>query len=203
MKLYYSRGSCSLSPDIALREAGLPVELVKVDLRTKRTETDEDFLAINSKGYVPTLELDDGQRLTEGPAILQYVADKVPASGLAPAAGTLERYRMLEWLNFITSELHKQFSPLFDPSVDDARKARQREKVEGRLAWLSQQLGERDYLMANKFSVVDAYLFTVLSWSRHVGIDVSKWPNLARYLDRVAARPKVQEAMRAEGLLKS
>lgn len=203
MKLYYSPGACSLSPHIVLREAGIPVELVKVDLRSKRTDSGQDFKSINSKGYVPTIELEDGQRLTEGPAIVQYIADKVPARGLAPAAGTLDRYRLQEWLNFISTELHKQFSPLFDPASDDALKARQRERLQGRLAWVAQQLAGRDYVMGANFTVADAYLFTVLNWSGHVGIDLAQWPVLAAYVARVAARPKVREAMQAEGLLRS
>lgn len=203
MKLYYSPGACSLSPHIVLREAGLPVELVKVDLRTKRTENGEDYRTINSKGYVPAIELDDGQRLTEGPAIIQYVADRVPARKLAPPAGTLERYRLVEWVNFISAEVHKQYSMLFDPSADDALKARVRERIGGRLSWIVQQIGSRDYLMGPDFSVADAYLFTILSWSKLVGIDINQWPALATYVGRIAARPKVHEAMQAEGLLKA
>ena len=202
MKLYYSPGASSLSPHIVLREAGVPVELVKVDLRSKRTEAGQDFRTINSKGYVPTIELEDGQRLTEGPAIVQYIADKVPTRGLAPATGTLDRYRLHEWLNFISSELHKQYSPLFDAAADDALKARQRERIEGRLGWIAPQLGTRDYLLGNNFTVADAYLFTVLNWSAHAGINLAQWPVLATYVARVAARPKVREAMQAEGLLK-
>src|SRR5450631_3791183 len=141
MKLYYSPGACSLSPHIVLREAGLPVSLVKVDLRGKQTADGIDFRTVNSKGYVPVLELDDGQRLTEGPAIVQYIADKVPSAGLVPPAGTLERYRVQEWLSFISTELHKQYSPLFDPASDDALKTRQRERLATRMAWVAQQLG--------------------------------------------------------------
>ena len=201
MKLYHSPGACSLSPHIVLREAGLPVELVRVDLKTKQIEGGADFKAINGKGQVPTLELEDGQRLTEGPVIVQYIADRVPASGLAPAAGTMERYRMQEWLNFISTELHKQFSPLFDPACEDSLKARQIERLGTRLDWVCKQLGNRDYLMCGHFTVADAYLYTVLSWSRHVGIDLAKWPTLSAYSDRVAQRPHVREALRAEGLL--
>jgi glutathione S-transferase len=203
MKLYYSPGACSLSPHIVLREAGLPVELVKVDLRSKRMSGDADFRSVNGKGYVPVLELDDGQRLTEGPAIVQYIADQAPASGLAPAAGSFERYRLQEWLNFISTELHKQFSPLFDAASDDAVKARQRERIGGRLAWIAQHLASRDYLMGAAFTAADAYLFTVLRWSQHVGLDLDQWPALTAYVARVGARPKVREALQAEGLLRS
>jgi len=203
LKLYYSPGVCSLSPHIVLREAGLPVELVKVDLRSKRTASGEDYKSVNGKGYVPTLELDDGRRLTEGPAIVQYVADQVPARRLAPEAGTFDRYRLQEWLNFISTELHKQFSPLFDPASDDALKQRQRERLRGRLSWVAQQLAGHDYLMGANFTVADAYLFTVLNWTPHVGIDLTQWPALGAYVQRIATRPKVREALQAEGLLKS
>ncbi len=201
MKLYYSPGACSLSPHIVMREAGIPVQLVKVDTSARKTEDGADFKAINSKGYVPTLELPDGQRLTEGPAIVQYLADQVPASRLAPANGTIERVRLQEWLNFITSELHKQFSPLFDSRSEDGLKARLIEKIGGRFDWISKQLGNRDYLMGTAFTVADAYLFTVLSWTRHVGIDLAKWPLLSAYTARVAQRPQVREALKAEGLM--
>lgn len=200
MKLYYSPGACSLSPHIVLREAGLPAEIVKVDLKAKKTEEGDDYTRINPKGYVPALELDDGQVLTEGPAIVQYLADKAPASGLAPANGTMERYRLQEWLNFITSEIHKQFSPLFDPTASDEIKQRQRDKLAGRFDWLDQELKGKDYLMGRQFTVADAYLFTTLNWCQWTGIELAKWPVLADYVKRVAARPKVQEALRAEGL---
>jgi glutathione S-transferase len=202
MKLYYSPGACSLSPHIVMREAGIPVQLVKVDLQTKKTEDGADFRTINSKGYVPALELPDGQRLTEGPAIVQYLADQAPTRGLLPAGGTVERYRVQEWLNFISTELHKQFSPLFDPASEPTLKARQAERLGTRFDWLTKQLGSRDYLMGNAFTVADAYLFTVLSWTGHVGIDLAKWPVLAAYSARVAGRPQVREALKAEGLLK-
>ena len=201
MKLYYSPGACSLSPHIVMREAGIPVQLVKVDLQTKKTEDGTDFRVINSKGYVPTLELPDGQRLTEGSAIVQYLADQAPARGLAPGSGTIERYRLQEWLNFISTELHKQYSPLFDAACEDSLKARQVQRISGRLDWITRQLGGRDYLMGNTFTAADAYMFTVLSWSKHVGIDVGKWPVVATYLARVGQRPQVREALRAEGLL--
>ena len=202
MKLYYSPGACSLSPHIVMREAGIPVQLVKVDLAAKKTEDGTDFRTINGKGYVPTLELPDGQRLTEGPAIVQYLADQAPTRGLAPAAGTIERYRLQEWLNFISTELHKQFSPLFDPACESSLKARQIERIGNRLDWITKQLGNREYLMGSHFTVADAYLFTVLSWCGHLGIDLAKWPALSAYVARVRERPQVREALRAEGLLK-
>lgn len=201
MKLYYSPGACSLSPHIVMREAGIPVQLVKVDLQARKTEDGTDFKPINSKGYVPTLELPDGQRLTEGPAIVQYLADQVPTRGLAPAAGTMERYRLQEWLNFITSELHKQFSPLFDSASESTLKARLAAKIGTRLDWVSGQLGNRDYLMGAAFTVADAYFYTMLAWCRHVGIDLAKWPALTAYKARVEQRPQVREALKAEGLL--
>ena len=200
MKLYYSAGACSLSPHIVMREAGIPVQLVKVDLQTKKTEEGTDFRLINSKGYVPTLELPDGQRLTEGAAIVQYLADQAPTRGLAPASGTIERYRLQEWLNFISTELHKQFTPLFDAACEASLKARQSERIGGRLDWVSKQIGRHDYVMGSTFTAVDAYLYTVLSWSKHVGIDLAKWPVLAAYMTRVGQRPQVREALRAEGL---
>ncbi len=201
MKLYYSPGACSLSPHIVMREAGIPVQLVKVDLSAKKTEDGSDFKTINSKGYVPTLELPDGQRLTEGPAIVQYLADQVPARGLAPGNGTIERSRLQEWLNFISAELHKQFSPLFDPASEGSLKARLIEKIGGRFDWVVKQLGGRDYLMGSTFTAADAYFYTMLSWCRNVGIDLSKWPALTAYKARVEQRPQVREALKAEGLL--
>lgn len=202
MKLYYSPGACSLSPHIVAREAGLPLSLVRVDTKSRKTAAGDEYLAINGKGYVPLLELDDGTRLSEGPAIVQYLADRAPASKLAPPNGTLPRYQLQEWLNFITSELHKQFSPLFDPSHSDEVKARFRAKIAGRLDWIAPQLGDRDYLTGDEFTVADAYLFTVLNWTQWTGIDLGRWPVLERYVARVAARPQVQEALKAEGLLK-
>jgi len=201
MKLYYAPGACSLSPHIVLCEAGLPVELIKVDLGSKRTADGADFRKINGKGYVPAIELENGQYLTEGPAIVQYIADKVPERRLIPAAGTLERYRAIEWLNFISTELHKQYSPLFDSTLDAGLRTRQRERVQNRLEWVAGQLGANPYLMGKDFTVADAYLFTVLSWNGHVGIDLAKWPTLATYQARVGARTNVRTAMRAEGLL--
>jgi glutathione S-transferase len=201
MKLYFSPSACSLSPHIALREAGLPFTAIKVDLRSKAMDGGGDLRQINDKGYVPTLQLDDGSILTEGPAIVQYIADQVPASGLAPANGTLARYRLQEWLNFISTELHKQFSPLFNPDTPDEVKEAQRKKLAGRFDWIVGKLGDQTFLTGDGFTVADAYLFTVLNWTKFVGMDLAQWPALAGYVARVAARPKVQEALRAEGLL--
>ena len=201
-KLYYSPGACSLSPHIVLREAGLPFSLVLASTKTKKLADGSDYLAINSKGYVPLLELDDGQRLSEGPAIVQYIADQAPATGLAPAAGTMARYRLMEWLNFITSELHKGFSPLFTPGMPDEAKAMAQKKLGERLAWVDGQLAGKDYLMGDTFTVADAYLFTVAGWGKYVGVDIGGLQNLAAYMGRVAARPAVHDALKAEGLLK-
>ena len=201
-KLYYSPGACSLSPHIALREAGLPFDLALASTKTKKLADGSDFYAINSKGYVPVLELADGQRLTEGPVIVQYIADQAPASGLAPAAGTMERYRLMEWLNFITTELHKGFSPLFNPAMPEEGKAVARTKLTERFTWLNGQLEGHEYLMGSTFTVADGYLFTVLNWPRMVGVDLSALTNLTAFSARVAARPAVQAALKAEGLLK-
>ena len=202
MKLYFAPGACSLSPRIALLEAGLPFTTQKVDTKTKQLDGGGDFWAINSKGYVPTLELDNGQVLTEGPAIVQYIADQNPESGLAPKAGTMERYRLQEWLNFITSEIHKGFSPLFDPTLSPEVKQVFKDKLGKRFDWLTTQLTGKQYLMGDVFTVADGYLFTVLNWCQWVGIDLAKWPLLKDYQSRVSARPKVQEALKAEGLIK-
>jgi glutathione S-transferase len=202
MKLYYSPGACSLSPHIVARELGLPVELKKVNNKDKTFDGGGDFRKVNGKGYVPALELDNGQVLTEGPAIVQYLADQKPEAGLAPKAGSFERYKLQEWLNFITSELHKAFSPLFRPNTPEDYKPVAKENIGNRLQWLDQQLAGKDYLMGKTFTVADAYLFVVVGWSKHVGIDTSKYPNLSAYLARVGARPKVQEALKAEGLTK-
>ena len=202
MKLYYSPGACSLSPHIALREAGIDAELVKVDTQTHTLADGSDYYAVNGKGYVPTLELDDGDRLTEGPAIVQYIADRNPGASLAPPVGTLERYRLQEWLNFVTSELHKQFSPLFAADTPADYRAIARQRIVKRFDWLAAELADRDYLLGDRFTVADGYLFTILNWTKFVGIDLARWPVLAAYQSRVAARPKVREAMIAEGLLK-
>ncbi len=202
MKLYYSPGACSLSPHIALREAGLSFDMQKVDLNSKQMAGGEDFTAVNAKGYVPALALDDGQMLTEGPAIVQYIADQKPESGLAPKAGTLERYRLMEWLNFIASELHKTFAPLFHPEVAAEWRQAARDRIAQRLDIVEKHLQGKDYLMGKQFTVADGYLFTVLNWSKFVAFDLGKWPLVQAYLARVAARPKVQEALKAEGLVK-
>jgi glutathione S-transferase len=201
MKLYYAPGVCSMSPHIVAREAGIPLTLVRVDNKNKKTETGEDYRAINPKGYVPLLELDNGERLTEGPAIVQYLADLAPAARLAPSNGTFERYRLQEWLNFITSEIHKQFSPLFDPTMPEEAKDKFRAKLATRFDWLVTQLQGREYLMG-AFSAADAYLFAVLGWTKFTGPDLARWPVLQEYMTRITARPHVQEALRAEGLLK-
>jgi glutathione S-transferase len=201
-KLYYSPGACSLSPHIVLREAGLPFTLVMASTKTKKLADGTDYLTINPKGQVPLLELDDGQRLTEGPAIVQYIADQVPASGLAPAFGTMARYRLMEWLNVITSELHKGFSPLFTPGTPEEAKAMARARLVDRLTWVDGQLAGKTWLMGETFTVADAYLFTVAGWGKYVGVDIAPLANLTAYMGRVAARPAVQDALKAEGLLK-
>ncbi len=201
-KLYYSPGACSLSPHIALREAGLSVDLALVNLKTHKLADGADFYAVNPKGSVPLLELPGGERLSEGPAIVQYIADQVPGSKLAPPAGTMERYRLMEWLNFITTELHKGFSPLFNAAMPEEAKALARTKLVERLKWVDSQLEGKDYLMGGTFTVADGYLFTVAGWGRHVGVDISGLGRLGAYMARVAARPAVQAAMKAEGLLK-
>jgi glutathione S-transferase len=201
MKLYFSPGACSLSPHIVLREAGANFELEQVDNREKKTKSGQNFWTINPKGQVPVLELDTGERLTEGPIIVQYVADQKPASGLLPPAGTMERYRVQEWLNFITSELHKSFGPIFRPTTPDAYKAISKENLAKRFDFLDKELAGRQFLMGDKFTIADAYLFAVLRWTARIEMDLAKWPNLKAYVDRIAGRPKVQEAMKAEGLL--
>src|SRR6202162_1518444 len=200
MKLYYSAGACSLSPHIVLLEAALPYTLERVDLATKKTAAGVDYMTINSKGAVPALQLDDGKVLTEGPAIVQYLADQKPESGLAPRAGTFERYQLMEMLNYITSEVHKGYSPLFNPKISADWKASALATLGTKLDWLSGFLGGKAFLMGTTFTVADAYLFTVLRWSEHVGIDLGKWPVLTAYRSRVGQRPAVQEALKAEGL---
>lgn len=202
MKLYYSPGACSLSPHIVLREAGLAFEPVLASTKTHKLQDGTDYYTINPKGYVPLLELDSGERLSEGPVIVQYIADQAPGKKLAPAAGTMARYRLQEWLNFITSELHKSFSPLFNPAMPEEGKAVYRARLVDRFKWVDGQLAGKSYLMGDDFSVADAYLFTVAGWSGYVGVDISGLPNLSAYMERVKARPAVQEALKAEGLLK-
>lgn len=203
MKLYYSPGACSLSPHIVAREAGIAIDLAKVDLKTKTlAEGGSSYLAVNSKGYVPALQLDDGAVLTEGPVIVQYLADQKPDTRLAPKTGTMARLQLQEWLNFITSELHKAFGAFFNPAVTPEWRKGVSDRLDIRCAWLAQQLEGKQYLMGDQFSVADAYLFTVLNWAPMVKFDLGKWPAVTAYQQRVAARPKVQEALKAEGLLK-
>lgn len=200
MKLFYKPGACSLSPHIVLEETGLPYDSEVVDLKNKVTASGADFWQINSKGYVPALLLDSGELLTEGPAIVQYLADLVPAKKLAPANGTIERYRLQSWLTFIGTELHKSCSPFFNPAAGDDWKNIARANLERRLGYTDQQLAGQAYLLGEDFSVADAYLFTVLSWMKFVGLDLSVWPNIVAFQARVAARPAVQAALKAEGL---
>ncbi len=202
MQLYFSPGACSLASHITVLETGLPVELKRADTKTKKLEDGSDYFAINSKGAVPALRLDNGQVLTEGPVIMQYLADQKGDGKLAPKNGTLERYRLQEWLNYITSEVHKSFSPLFNPAATDAVKAYTVQNLEKKFDWLNKQLTGKQYLTGDQFTIADAYLFVVANWSNFVNIDLTRWPALKAFQDRVAARPKVKEAMEAEGLLK-
>ena len=200
MKLYYSPGACSLAPHIVLQEAGLAFDLVKADLKAHTLSDGTDYYGIHSKGYVPLLELDSGERLGEGPAIVQYIADQVPAKNLAPANGTMARYRLQEWLNFITSELHKGIGGLFNPAMPEEARVLMRARGLSRLKWVNEQLEGKQYLMGDTFSVADAYLFTVANWTKHVGIDISALSHLGAFMGRMAARPAVQAALKAEGL---
>ena len=202
MKLHYTPGACSLAPHIVLEEAGLPFELVRVDLKEHKLADGRDYYPVAPKGQVPLLELDNGERLSEGPAITQYIADLVPARHLAPANGTMARYRLQEWLNFVTSELHKGIGGLFNPLMPDDGKAVMRAKALSKLQWVDQQLDGKHYLMGDAFSIADAYLFTVTTWTAHTGIDISGLKNLGAFQARMAARPAVQAAMNAEGLSK-
>ena len=199
MKLYFSPVACSFSPHIALREAGLDFELVKVDLKNHTLVSDgSDFMKINPKGYVPVLELDNGTRLTEGPAIIQYIADLKPESALAPRPGTFERYQLQEWLGFINSEIHKGFGPLFNPKVPDDYKTIVRQNLNSRLAYVAEHLGKNDFLMGKQFTVADGYLFTVLNWGQWTGVDIQQWPALLAFQERVGSRPSVRAAQVAE-----
>ncbi|MBL8300026.1 MAG: glutathione transferase GstA [Rhodanobacteraceae bacterium] len=202
MKLYFAPGTCALSPHIVLRELGLPFEVVKVDLATKQAADGSDFTTVNPRGYVPALLLDGGEVLTEGPAIVQYLADLAPDKQLAPANGTLQRYRLQEWLNFISTEIHKQFSPLFHPPVHEAVKEAQKVKLARRFSEIEPLLEKQDYLTGSRFSVADAYLFTVLGWGKYVGIDLNQWPAVTRFVERVAVRPAVAEALAVEAAAK-
>jgi glutathione S-transferase len=202
MRLYTMPGACSLAANIALREAGIPFELVKVSHRTHKTPDGVDLNDVNPKGYVPALVLDNGELLTENAALLPYIADLNPAAQLAPPNGTLERYRLAEWLAFINSEVHKSFSPLFVPNASEDMKQYARANLIKRLSWVSERLGSKHYLVGEHFTVADAYLFVVLGWAGHVGVDLASWPNLKAFQERVTARPHVIEAMTAEGLLR-
>jgi len=203
MKLYYSPGACSLSPHIALLEAGLPYDLVKVDLRAKKLENGDDFLKINPKGQVPALAFDSGELVTEGPVIVQMIADKASAKNLAPARDSAERYKLQEWLNFITTEVHKSFGPLFSPVLADDAKTFFKDRVMTKFKYIEGQLPGHDYLMGTQFTVADGYLFTMLCWADRMKFDLSALPNLLAYQARVGARPKVQEALTKEGLMKA
>lgn len=200
MKLYLKPGACSLSPHIVLEESGLAYETEVVDLKTKVTASGADYWAINPKGYVPALQLDSGELLTEGPAIVQYLADQVPAKKLAPSNGSIERYLLQGWLTFIGTELHKSFSAFFNPTAGEDWKGAAMANLERRLAYTDQHLADMSYLMGEDFSVADAYLFTVLRWTAAIKLDLGRWPNVAAYQARVAARPAVQAALKAEGL---
>jgi glutathione S-transferase len=203
MKLYFSAGACSLSPHIVSLEAGIPLTLVKVDTKSKTTEDGADFLAINPKGYVPALQLDDGEVLTEGTAIVQFLADQKPAAKLAPAAGTFERVRLQEMLGYINSELHKTYSPLFGASVTPELRADRIAYLEKRYGFIEKRLADgRPYLFGEQFTVADAYLYTVTNWAGFVKVDLSAFPNLLAFQQRVSARPAVQQALAAEGLSK-
>lgn len=202
MKLYYSPGACSLSPHIALHEAGLAFTPVLASTKSHKLQDGTDYYGINPLGYVPLLELDDGTRLREGPAIVQYIADQVPLKQLAPVNGSLQRYRLQEWLTFIGTEIHKGFSPLFNPATPEEYKTMAREKVLQRLQWVDSQLADKQYLMGEQFTVADGYLFTVTNWAKPTNLDISALTHLAAYRERVGARPAVQAAMKAEGLLK-
>jgi len=202
MKLYYSPGACSMAPHIVAREAGCQFDLEKVDIPSKKTAGGEDFWQINPKGYVPALKLDDGEVLTEVGVIIQYLADQKPESGLAPKAGTMERYRLMEAVNFAATEIHKQIGALFNPKMTPEMKEVQLGVIERRFNALEKALEGKQYVMGEKFSVADAYLFTVLNWTGMHKIDLGKWPNIKGFMARVAARPKVQETLKAEGLIK-
>ncbi len=202
MKLYFMPGACSLASHIALREAGIEFEAVRVDGKTKKAANGEDYLAVTAKGYVPALRFDNGEVLTEGTAIMQYVADSKPASNLNFPVGSPQRYRVAEWLGYINSEIHKSLGGLFNPAATDEQKATIKDGIAKKFDWIQSTLGDKPFLLGSQFTIADGYLFTVLGWTRLVGIDLAKWPGLAAYTGRVAARPNVQAALRAEGLLK-
>jgi glutathione S-transferase len=200
MKLYYAPGACSLSPHIALLEAGLPYDLVKVDLRAKTLENGDDYLKINPKGQVPALALDSGELVTEGPVIVQMIADNAPAKNLAPARDSAERYKLQEWLTYTNGELHKNIGPLFNPALSDEAKGVFKDRAMGKFKYIDGQLAGREYVMGKQFTVADAYLFVMLAWAERMKFDLSGLNNLLAYKGRVAARPKVQEALVKEGL---
>ena len=203
MKLYYFPGACSLSPHIVLHELGLPVELERVDLVSKMTESGDDFLAINPKGFVPALQLGNGQVLTEGPVIVQYLADQVPDKNLIPPAGSMARYRVMEWLNYIATDLQKGFAPLFNPDTNDDTRATVHGNLTQHFEYIASQLAKSAHIAGERFSVADALLFVVLNWAQYVALDLAPWPALQAYLLQIAARPAVKAAMQAEGLIEA
>jgi glutathione S-transferase len=201
MKLYYAPGACSQAPHIVAREAGLAIDLAKVEFPSKRTADGEDLYAVNPKGAVPALKLDDGNVLTENAVIMQYLADQAPNSELAIPREGIERYRLLEWVNFIATEIHKGFGPLWNPATPDAYKEATREALAKKFDYLQERIGNGPWILGDRFSIADAYAFAVLNWTRIHAIDIGRWPGLAAYLGRVAARPAVQQTLRAEGLI--
>ena len=203
MKLYYAPGACSLAPHILAREGGVDVELVRVDLATKRTEAGDDFAAVNPKGAVPALLLDDGSLLTEAAIVLQYLADLRPESYLVPAHGSLERYRLLAWVNYVATELHKGFGPLWKQDTPAEMRRIVKDQLAARFSYLDRELASRDFLAGDGFTIADAYAFTILGWAKFMAIDLARWPNLSAYVARIAARPKVREALVAEGLVEA
>lgn len=200
MKLYFSPGACSLAPHIALHEAGLHFDAIKTNTRERSTSDGSDFLAVNPKGYVPALLLDSGESLTECPAILHYIADRKPASGLLPPAGSMEYYRVLEWLAFIATELHKGLGPIFRPGTPEELKASTRERIAARLSWVASRIEGREFAVGNHFTIADAYLYVVAGWLRLAGLDPERWPALRDYHARIGQRPAVKAARQAEGL---
>lgn len=198
MKLYYNAGACSLCPHIVLREAGLSFSLEPVNLGTKRLANGDDYRAINPKGYVPALQLDDGAVLTEVAAVVQYIADQRPGSKLAPAWGTLERYRLIEWLNYLSSEIHKGYGPMWDPKTPEEMKLRTRDALGVRLGWIDKQLDGKNFLMGDDFSVADAYLYVLLTWASDAKLELATWPRLGAFMKRVEDRPAVKAALEAE-----
>jgi glutathione S-transferase len=201
MKLYYAPAACSQAPHIVAREAGLAIELANVRFPDKVTDDGEKLTDVNPKGAVPTLRLDDGEVLTENAVILQYLADLAPASELALPASGIERYRLLEWLNYIATELHKGFGPLWNPATPDSFKEATREALGKKFDYLQEKIGDGPYILGSRFSILDAYAFAVLNWTKFHSIDIGRWPGLSRYLARIAERPAVQESLRAEGLI--